>query len=98
MEYTYHYPSPLGGITLASDGAALTGLCFDGQKYFANTLSAEHTEQHLPVFDEADRWLEPSPHRLHDEESARLGHREDFLGLRNGKGEGLLAEDVLAGG
>ena len=42
MEYTCHYASPLGGITLASDGEALTGLWFDGQKYFADTLDAEH--------------------------------------------------------
>ena len=35
MEYTDHYISPLGGITMASDGEKLTGLWFDGQKYFA---------------------------------------------------------------
>ena len=35
MDYIHHYASPLGGITLASDGSALTGLWFDGQKYFA---------------------------------------------------------------
>lgn len=39
MDYTYHYLSPLGGITIASDGKALTGLWFDGQKYFADTLA-----------------------------------------------------------
>ena len=32
MDYSYHFISPLGGITLASDGDALTGLWFDGQK------------------------------------------------------------------
>ena len=58
MDYTHHYDSPLGGITMSGDGSALTGLWFDGQKYFADTLSAEHTERHLPVFDEADRWLD----------------------------------------
>ena len=57
MEYTHHYASPLGGITLASDGEALTGLWFDGQKYFAATLDPEHEEKPLPVFAEADRWL-----------------------------------------
>ena len=31
MDYKWHYDSPLGGITLASDGEALTGLWFDGQ-------------------------------------------------------------------
>ncbi len=58
MDYTAHYDSPLGGITLASDGEALTGLWFDGQKHFASTLSAEHEERALPVFDETARWLD----------------------------------------
>ena len=39
MDYTHHYDSPFGGITLASDGDALIGLWFDGQKYFADTLN-----------------------------------------------------------
>ncbi len=38
MYYIDHYDSPFGGITLASDGAALNGLWFDGQKYFGDTL------------------------------------------------------------
>ena len=58
MEYIHHYKSPLGGITMASDGKALTGLWFDGQKYFAVTLSKEHEEKMLPVFEETDRWLD----------------------------------------
>ncbi len=58
MDYTCHYDSPLGGITLSSDGEALTGLWFDGQKYFADTLDTEHVEKRLPVFDEAVRWLD----------------------------------------
>ena len=29
MEYIHHYHSPLGGITVASDGEVLTGLWFD---------------------------------------------------------------------
>lgn len=58
MDYTYHYISPFGGITLASDGEALTGLWFDGQKYFADTLGKENTESELPVFTHAVRWLD----------------------------------------
>ena len=58
MEYIHHYKSPLGGITMASDGKALIGLWFDGQKYFAVTLSKEHEEKMLPVFEETDRWLD----------------------------------------
>ena len=30
MTYIGHYTSPLGGITLSSDGTAITGLWFDG--------------------------------------------------------------------
>lgn len=38
MDYIAHYDSPLGGITLSSDGKALIGLWFDGQKHFGSTL------------------------------------------------------------
>ena len=58
MDYTWHYDSPLGGITLASDGEALIGLWFDGQKHFAGALAPEHEEKRLPVFDDACRWLD----------------------------------------
>ncbi len=58
MDFIYHYPSPLGEITLASDGDALTGLWFDGQKYFGSTLSGECGERSLPVFDQAADWLD----------------------------------------
>ena len=58
MTYTYHYYSPLGGITMASDGTALTGLWFDGQKYFAGTVSEEHIEKSLPIFEDASKWLD----------------------------------------
>ena len=58
MQYTNHYESPLGGVTLGSDGEALTGLWFDGQKYFADTLGKEHEEKGLPIFAETKRWLD----------------------------------------
>ena len=57
MDYTHHVDSPLGGITLAGDGQALTGLWFDGQKYFADTLSEQHEEKTLAVFEQTERWL-----------------------------------------
>lgn len=58
MNYTFHYESPLGGITLASDGLALTGLWFDDQKFYAGTLGTEFEEKRLPVFEETVRWLD----------------------------------------
>ena len=57
MDSLSHYASPLGGITLASDGEALIGLWFDGQKYFGATLGANAVEQELPIFDAARQWL-----------------------------------------
>ena len=57
MQYIHHFESPLGGITAASDGEALTGLWFDGQKYFAAGLG-EHEERELPIFSEVGRWLD----------------------------------------
>ncbi len=58
MYCTYPYDSPLGSITLASDGDALTGLWFDDQKYFAYTLPPQHEEKPLPVFDLTAKWLD----------------------------------------
>lgn len=58
MLYTSHYASPLGGMTLVSDGTALVGLYFDGQKYFAEGLDAKRTQKNLPIFEEARRWLD----------------------------------------
>ena len=51
MDYTHHYESPLGGITLASDGESLTGLWFDEQKHFADVPETQHMEKDLAVFE-----------------------------------------------
>lgn len=58
MYYTFDYISPLAGITMASDGQSLTGLWFDGQKYFADNLPEEHIKRQLPVFMQAAEWLD----------------------------------------
>ena len=61
MTYVSHYDSPLGGITMASDGAALTGLWFDGQKYYPEGLPAgDHacTQAADRVFAQAAEWLD----------------------------------------
>ena len=53
-----HYDSPLGGILLAADEIGLTGLWFDGEKYFADHLPSEHTERETPILVEVKRWLD----------------------------------------
>lgn len=58
MRYTATYPSPLGAITLASDGTALTGLWFQGQQHYALGLHPQACEASLDVFDATCRWLD----------------------------------------
>ena len=58
MIYTYHYTSPLGSITLASNGESLTGLRFDGQNYFPHKLISESIESELPIFKQTVNWLD----------------------------------------
>ena len=58
MEYLHICSSPLGEITLSGDGEALTGLWFQGQKYFGSTLSGEETGKSLPLFDRTEEWLD----------------------------------------
>lgn len=58
MIYLKKYSSSLGDITLASDGEALIGLWFDGQKYFQSTINEPTKEAELPIFDETVKWLD----------------------------------------
>ena len=56
--YIARYSSPLGGITLASDGEFLTGLWFDGQRHFPRLTGSERAGSPLPVIDETVGWLD----------------------------------------
>ncbi|MBQ9359217.1 MAG: methylated-DNA--[Abditibacteriota bacterium] len=58
MKYISRYSSPLGNILLASDGSALTGLWFEGQRRYAAGLSPEASERGLGIFDAARHWLD----------------------------------------
>ncbi len=59
MAYTMKYQSPLGLITLASDGNGLVGLWLEGQMYFASTVDEEMRESaDLPVLAETRKWLD----------------------------------------
>lgn len=58
MTYRGTYRSPLGIITLASDGDSLTGLWFEGQRYYPDDLAGESEEADLPVFRQVKAWLD----------------------------------------
>ena len=74
MFYTTTYPSPVGLLTLASDGTNLCGLWLEGQKYFGGSIltAASHEEirerqdgtsagkpgKELPIFSMTIDWLD----------------------------------------
>lgn len=62
---TFHYDSPLGGITIDACNGSITGLWFDGQKWFGGSpYGLSRYDQSpcqpgdLAVFDETRRWLD----------------------------------------
>lgn len=71
MIYTAEYSSPIGSISLASDGQSLIGLWFCGQKYFQAGLSEEQLSYDCPVLIKTRDWLDryfkgmrPDPNEL----------------------------------
>lgn len=58
MQYTTKYETPLGSVLLAADEEGLTGLWFDGARYYAAGLFLEHEEKETPVFETARAWLD----------------------------------------
>ena len=53
------YESPVGELTLASDGDFLVGAWIENQKYFGATVPEKLTEKaNLPLFDSVRLWLD----------------------------------------
>lgn len=61
MTYTTHYTSPLGIILLSADDIGLTGLWFEGQKYFADlpdlNVNVNGKDYENDILKDAIRWL-----------------------------------------
>lgn len=58
MQYTTTYQSPIGKILLAADEIGLTGLWFEGEKYYALHLDPVHEEKEIAVFEQVKHWLD----------------------------------------
>ena len=58
MHFLQFYQSPLGEISLASNGECLTGLWFKGQKNYGYTLALEYKDETVRVLEETKRWLD----------------------------------------
>ena len=57
--YDYiRYRSPLGMLTVAAEGEALTAVVFEGQKYARQHLAGEGQERETPVLRAARLWLD----------------------------------------
>lgn len=66
MDYTNYFDSPLGKITLGSDGKNLIGLWFNDQKYFADSLETHHQKKELFVFNETKKCQRRQSEELSD--------------------------------
>lgn len=58
MQYTAVYQSSVGDVLLAADETGLTGLWFEGEKFYALSLDPEHEERETPIFAITRRWLD----------------------------------------
>lgn len=57
--YSTQYSSPLGEMLIVSDGEAIVGIWFLGQKHFKSSLSCEITQKEdLSIFNNAIEWLD----------------------------------------
>jgi methylated-DNA-[protein]-cysteine S-methyltransferase len=57
MDFLYEISSPLGEISVSSDGERIIGLWFKGQNFFRRTLASEVKVQDLPIFNTLRKWL-----------------------------------------
>lgn len=55
MLFRKSYPSPLGELTMVSDGKALTALSFQGEKYEAAVVEESQTDRKAAAMEEAKR-------------------------------------------
>lgn len=58
MQYTSTHHSPLGDILIAADDKGLTGLWFEGQKYYALYLDKENEMKETDLLKTAKQWLD----------------------------------------
>lgn len=58
MDYISRYESPLGPMLLAAEETGLTGVWFEGQKYFARGLAPGSREREIPVLTASKVWLD----------------------------------------
>ena len=58
MVYTCSLDTPLGRMTAAAEAEALTGLWFNGQKYYPAHIVQWVSQEEYPVFKDLQKWLQ----------------------------------------
>ncbi len=59
MIYKSTYNSPIGNLTICSDGSNLIGLWIENQKYFTDKINEEMIENNnLEIFKQTQNWLD----------------------------------------
>ncbi len=58
MQYTCQYNSPIGDITLSSDGQYLTGIHFNGLKTISTHPAKTNYKPGTAILEETKRWLD----------------------------------------
>ncbi len=58
MQYINYYESTLGNILLVADDIGLTGLWFDGQKYYPDHLDTRYEEKNTTILEQTKEWLD----------------------------------------
>ena len=58
LVYISHYNSPVGFITIKSDGEVITELYFDNNSNKAENYVEKITQIELPIFNKVKKWLD----------------------------------------
>ena len=57
MKYKANYPSPIGNLTLISDGTNLTHVILEKESYYQNIKKEAKTNDNLEIFKQTKTWL-----------------------------------------
>ncbi|MDU9418442.1 methylated-DNA--[protein]-cysteine S-methyltransferase [Staphylococcus lloydii] len=58
MQFKRSYKSPVGNLTITTDGENITGLWFENQQNYETLLNDTVKEQYQPIFDKVTHWLD----------------------------------------
>ena len=82
MYYSTNYSSPIGEMLLVSDGEALVGAWFCGQKHFKSTVDEVVQKDDLAIFKQVKQWLDDYFNGLNPEINFKLNPKGSEFRLK----------------